>query len=137
LCIHAEGYFIFVLISFGWNLVALKILFKKALEKNNKKRKGQCSPALGLAAQLLARSAGRAAAQAHATAFPPPSHCHRDPLVSTPPLLLPGTETERDSTKGGSQIPYPSGFLANTCKQAPYKAHRTRLRALFLTRTFY
>jgi len=40
LCIHAEVYFIFVLIPFGWNLVALKILFiKKALENRKGKQK--------------------------------------------------------------------------------------------------
>ena len=43
LCIHVGAYFIFVLIAFGWNLIALKFLFKKALEnkKENKKKRGK------------------------------------------------------------------------------------------------
>jgi hypothetical protein len=46
LCIHVGAYFIFVLIAFGWNLIALKFLFKKALEnkKENKKKEGKTLP---------------------------------------------------------------------------------------------
>jgi len=143
LCIHAEGYFIFVLISFGWNLVALKNSILKSFRKQKRKiekkikEKPQPAPSPTTAQPSTPLPSFSPPRSAHSSSpakqFPRPRRVHTPfpplslarwrlgPTRQPRPFPLPPAVTEMDSSLAES-IPQSAEFPCQRSQIESYKA---------------